>query len=33
MNMGNKIAFIAENSVCFTSAVKAPEENPGKKKR
>lgn len=32
MNMGNKTAFIAENLVYFTSAVKASEENPGKKK-
>lgn len=34
MNMGNnKTAFITENVVHFTSAVKASEAIPGEKKR
>lgn len=33
MNRGNKTAFITENMVYFTSAVKASEAIPGGKKK
>lgn len=33
MNVGNKTAFITENVVYFTSAVKASEAIPGEKKK